>query len=171
MKKSYSCLDFNDSAQLPLGSSYAEFSEVSSGGHLEITMTHPLDNAWLKKTSEQQKRWFCHVFNEIKPCLTTVKESQIFYEFHTNGNIHAHAVCLLHNSPLYPIGLVSDFVKLYLKAMPKRYNAFSCKCLHYTMNNYCSNQIKVQYMYKDQLDHTVKDKLRYDIWLEYCNKN
>lgn len=130
---------------------------------LEITLTHPHTQGWLKKTTTEQKKWFSVVWNKIKNSLGIPKDSKFVFEYHKNGQVHLHGVLLYDiKDKFYINGMVLDYVRSYIKYLPAKYNKLYDKLLNQDKHYYQSAPVKVSYR--------VDNPERYEEWIAYLLK-
>lgn len=155
--------------------------ECNYSCHLEITYKHPHTVGWLKMTSQGQKAKMAKIWNEIKCIFGEPIDRGYVFEYHENGQIHLHGyLCLKFDGTYSPPGLLSDYVKMYLAQMPKKYNTINLNYLYTEFIRYASPQIAVQYFdaqekyeWKNKITGndmkgTGQDRLKY--WIQYLLK-
>lgn len=133
---------------------------------LEITYTHPQTTKWVGKLSVSQKAFFNSAFQiTIEFMIRSgfiIKSRQIEFEYHRNGNVHAHAQILFCSNRKYCIqGLIADIAKLYLKSMPNKYNKY---CDRFMDNKYCMYKCpQICISHVDTVERSI-------LWKKYIEK-
>lgn len=140
---------------LSLDPELVDFGEVVSLGTtspkfrigIEFTMTHPLNKGWLNQLSKRQQKFYHDANCLFKIYLKEtfdIKENEIYYEYHKNGQVHAHGLFVLETTKrFYTAGLLSDLGKIYLKQMPKKYSDFKDKYIKENPIRFFSPQINI----------------------------
>lgn len=149
--------------------SYMEATS-NSGYHsecfIEITLNYPRTQTFLNKNSTQQQALYCKLWNRVKNarCVTALQEAGHVYEYCKSGQVHMHGYMRLkYDRPHFVFGVISDIVKSYLNCLPKRYQNYSERHLHYEYKRYRCPSICVQY-------RDIDDKERIDLWHKYMRK-
>lgn len=166
--------NFTDTVEIPYvesdnDSDSSDSTYAYNDAHMEITLCLPQTKSFLNARSHKQKALYFERYallrNHYKHWIT---RSEHAFEFTKQGQIHMHALLDL-NTPdrgFSPEGFVSDFVKLWLFSLTKKYQQFKPKCITWFDDDktvvYRDASIKVAFKY-DQPE-------RRDVWHEYINK-
>lgn len=131
---------------------------------MEITITHPHNTAYLKLSSEAQKRKLQRIFQLTCAAIpvTYHKESKSYFEYDKHGQIHCHGWLKCLPFKHFPIGAISDMAKACLNCMPKRYAKFQDSCMFPDWEVYRAPPVKIKY------DSITSDRI--PIWEAYCKK-
>lgn len=103
-------------------------SSMAPNYFIEITFNFPRTVAFLRKSSEEQKKLYIKIWHHvISPYKlhTTNFTSEYQFEACKSGQIHLHGYVQFDKDPLsLPLVILSDLVKLYLNGLPAKYNKF-----------------------------------------------
>jgi len=128
---------------------------------MAITMAPPNSPSWNNKQSFQQKKQLLKWFNVMAMNLNPIcheKECHLCFEYHQNGNIHAHGYISFPG--VFCIqGVIADLARTYLTLQKKWYKP---DCYYTQYNRYREPSLCIQYM------DTVEEQQR---WITYIMKD
>jgi len=130
---------------------------------IELTLNHPRNTRFNNMTSDMQKKLYDKIFSamtETRPLpLCGMKVERVF-EYCKTGHVHLHAniTYTLPKGKYYPMGIVGDLAKRYLRLIKQVYQEKNC---YPEFNRYRCPSIVVQYN---------EDVKRRDVWLAYMHK-
>ena len=96
---------------------------------LEITITHPHTTQWCNMPSLLQRKKLSDIWVGMRNIggMNNIVKAEYVYEFHKSGHVHLHGYIDFEFDlkQFSPVGLVSDYVKMVLLQMPKKYCNYS----------------------------------------------
>lgn len=145
-------------------------SEFQSDFSMLVTLNYPRTVGFLRASSQVQKELYKKLLHDIKNFNGMIPYNvEYVFEYCKSGQVHLHALLQYKTTQVYCIGgLISDFVKNYLKNLPKKYSLFKEGCMFYEYQRYRAPQIAVQYKLTE--DEYI-EKWRTYMHKEIYNKN
>lgn len=131
---------------------------------IEVTLTHPHVQSWLKLTSDKQKVVISRIFDYLCAAIPIQFHlvKRIYYEYDKNGSIHGHGYLKCSAFKHYPLGAICDMAKAALCHYPKRYSKFYDSSIFADWGVYRSPQLKLKY--------DTMESSRVPEWEAYCMK-
>lgn len=129
-----------------------------------ITLNHPRTVAFLKKTSEQQKKMYLKMWYAIKNQISLgMRSEEHHFEYCQDGQIHMHIAAVYETEKAgVIIGMISDIAKAIHNCFPKKYSKYVVSCLYSNYMRYRHAGICVQYYESEEIFYTK--------WIQYIRK-
>lgn len=102
--------------------------------YIEITLCYPHTKSFINKRQDLQKGMYRKIYSVISSMYKNIIHTNKFvFENTKQGVIHLHSYWKLHNLPnkFSVAGLLSDIAKVWLSALPAKYNNFLPACIFY----------------------------------------
>lgn len=100
---------------------------------LEVTLNLPRTATFLKLNSFDQKKLYFRRFSiMLASLLNTYKSQEHHFEYCKDGQIHLHAIVYIKEEAVFiAVGLLSDFIKSYLKTLPVKQQVIKAGAFRY----------------------------------------